>query len=112
MTQKFQTKIINTHKRYGKLLKTIKNYHHLYLETDVLLLSDVFENFRDVCIKNYGLDPAWYCTSPGLAWDVRLEFTKEKLELLSDPNMLLMIENGIRGGVSMILDMEKRIILI
>ena len=52
--------------------------------------------------KNYGLDPAWYYTAPGLAWDAALKVTKVKLELLADPDMLLMIEKGIRGGVSMI----------
>ena len=53
-----------------------------YLKTDVLLLADVFEKFRDVCMYNYQLDPAWYYTSPGLAWDVCLKMTKVELELL------------------------------
>ena len=83
-------------------LETPQNYHDLYLKTDVLLLADVFENFRDVCQENYGLDPAWYYTAQGLAWDAALEVTKVELELLADPDMLLMIEKGIRGGVSMI----------
>ena len=60
-----------------------------------------FENFRDICIKNYKLDPAHYYTAPGLAWDAALKVTKVKLELLSDMDMLLMVEKGIRG-VSMI----------
>ena len=83
-------------------MKTMREYHDLYLESDVLLLADVFENFRDVCSKNYGLDPAWYYTAPGLAWDAALKLTKVELELLTDPDMLLMVEKGIRGGVSMI----------
>ena len=80
----------------------MRDYHDLYFETDVLLLADVFENFRDVCMRNYNLDPAWYYTAPGLAWDAALKINDVKLELLSDPNMLLMIEEGIRGGISII----------
>ena len=83
-------------------MKTIRDYHDLYLKTDVLLLADVFENFRDVCIENYELDPAWYYTAPGLAWNACLKKTGVRLELLSDVDMLLMIEKGIRGGVSTI----------
>ena len=81
-------------------IETMEEYHDLYLETDTILLADVFENFRDVCIKNYKLDPAWYYTSPGLAWDAMLRMTKVNLELLSDYDMILMIEKGIRGGIS------------
>ena len=83
-------------------IKSMRDYHDLYLESDVLLLADVFENFRNVCLKNYKLDPAWYYTSPGIAWDAALKMTGTELELLTDPDMLLMIEKGIRGGVSMI----------
>ena len=83
-------------------MKTFKDYHDLYNVSDVLLLADVFENFRDVCMKNYQLDPAWYYTAPGLAWDAALKKTDVELELLSDIDMLLMFEKGIRGGISMI----------
>ena len=83
-------------------MKNLKEYHELYNEVDVLLLADVFENFRDFCIKNYNLDPAHYYTAPGLAWDAALKANEVKLELLCDIDMLLMVENGIRGGVSMI----------
>ena len=83
-------------------MKTMKDYHDLYLELDVLLLADVFENFREVCLDNYKLDPAWYLTAPGLSWDAMLKVTEIKLELLTDPDMLMMVENGTRGGVSMI----------
>ena len=83
-------------------MKTFKEYHELYNITDVLLLADVFENFRDLCLKIYGLDPVYYFTAPGLAWDACLKATSINLELLSDNNMLLMIEEGIRGGISMI----------
>ena len=83
-------------------MKTFKEYHELYNITDVLLLADVFENFQDLCLKIYGLDPVYYFTAPGLAWDACLKMTSVKLELLSDSNMLLMFEEGIRGGISII----------
>ena len=83
-------------------MKSFKDYLKLYNETDVLLLADVFENFRDVCLKNYGLDPVYYYTAPGLAWDAMLKMTGVNLELLNDVDMLLMIEKGIRGGISII----------
>ena len=85
-------------------MKTLKDYHNLYNQVDVLLVADVFENFRDICIKNYKLDPAHYYTAPGLAWDAALKITKVELELLSVIDMLLMVEKGIRGGVSMIIN--------
>ena len=83
-------------------MKTMREYHDLYLLSDALFLMDVFENFRDTCMKNYGLDPAHYYTLPGFAWDAALKYTKVKLELLTDNNMLLMFEKGVRGGVSQI----------
>ena len=87
-------------KEFG--METLRDYHDLYNQSDVLLLADVFENFRDVCSKNYGLDPVWYYTAPGLAWDAALKITGVNLELLSDVDMLNMVEKGIRGGISMI----------
>ena len=83
-------------------IKNMGEYHDLYLKTDVILLADIFGNFRDLCVKNYKLDPAWYYTSPGLCWDALLKKTEIALDLLSDVNMILFIEGGIRGGVSMI----------
>jgi hypothetical protein len=80
----------------------MRNYHDLYLKTDVLLLADVMENFRKICRENYGLDLLWYFTAPGLAWDACLKLTKVELELISDPDMYLLIERGIRGGISTI----------
>ncbi|CAH3030133.1 unnamed protein product, partial [Porites evermanni] len=80
--------------------KTIRDYHNLYLKSDVLLLADVFENFRKTCLKHYNLDPAHYYTSPGLAWDACLKETGQELELLHDYDMLMMFEKGIRGGIS------------
>ena len=71
----------------------MKDYHNLYNLSDVLLLDNIFENFRNICMNHYGLDPAWYFSAPGLAWDASLQITKVQLELLSEPDMLLMIEN-------------------
>ena len=111
--EKFYSKLNDEHitqqdfEHAQKVWKTFKCknmgvYHDLYLKTDVLLLADVFEEFRNVCLENYELDPAWYFTSPGLAWDASLKKTEVKLELLTDIDMLQMIEKGTRGGVSMI----------
>ena len=83
-------------------IKSMKGYLELYNESDVLLLADVFENFRDICMENYKLDPVHYFTAPSLAWDACLKMTNVKLELLTDIDMLLMVEKGIRGGVSML----------
>ena len=71
--------------------------------TDIIVLADVFETFRDTCLNSYQLDPVYYYTSPGLFWESMLKKTKVELELLTDYNMILMMENGIRGGVSTIL---------
>ena len=81
-------------------METMRNYHDLYLITDVLLLADVMENFRKVCKTNYGLDPMWYYTAPGLAWDAALKLTGVELELISDPDMYLFVGKDIRGGIS------------
>ena len=80
--------------------QTLQDYHDPYLKTDVLLLADVFENFRKTCLKHYKLDPCHYYTAPGLAWDACLKETKQNLELLKDYDMLMMFEQGIRGGIT------------
>ena len=82
--------------------KTLREYMELYLKTDVLILADVFEEFRKVCLSNYGLDPAHYVSAPQLSWDSMLKLTKCCLELIHDPEMFSCIDQGIRGGVSMI----------
>ena len=83
-------------KEFG--LRNLGEYHDLYLRTDVILLANVFESFRRVCLENYGLDPAYFYTVPGLEWKTCLKKTGIRLELLLDPDILLMVERGIRGG--------------
>ena len=83
-------------------LKNIGQYHDLYLKSDILLLADVFENFRKTCLEYYKLDPCHYFTSPGLSWDAMLRMTNIKLELMTDVDMFQFIEKGMRGGISYI----------
>ena len=73
----------------------------LNVRTDVNLLADVFENFRNICLQQYKLDPANYYTNPGLSWDALLKRTHTNLELLTDYDMHLLFEKGLRGGISM-----------
>ena len=81
-------------------IRNLGEYHDLYLRTDVILLANVFEAFRDTCLEHYSLDPTHFSTSPGLAWKACLRKTRVRLELLTDPDMLLMFEHGIRGGIT------------
>ncbi|XP_068720420.1 uncharacterized protein [Montipora capricornis] len=83
-------------------LKNMGEYHDLYLKSDILLLADVFENFRKTCLQYYKLDPCHYFTSPGLSWDAMLKMTDIKLELMTDIDMFQFIEKGMRGGTSYI----------
>lgn len=85
-------------------MKNFGEYHDLYLKTDVLLLADVFENFRNVCFNFYKLDPCHYFSLPGLAWDAMLLKTGVELDLIDNENVdqYLLFEKGIRGGISMI----------
>ena len=83
-------------------LKNMGEYHDLYLKSDILILTDVFENFRKTCLEFYGLDPCHYFTSPGLSWDAMLKMTDIKLELITDIDMFQFIEKGMRGGISYI----------
>ena len=80
-------------------LNKLGDYHDLYVRSDTLLLADVFENFRNACLSNYELDPAHFVSLPGLAWQACLKKTNVELDLITDYDMLLMIEDGIRGGI-------------
>lgn len=80
--------------------RTLGEYSDVYLKSDVLILTDIFENYRAVCLKHYKLDPAHYYTVPGLSWDAMLKYTAVELELLTDLDMLHFFRKGIRGGVS------------
>ena len=71
----------------------------MYVQSDPLLLADVFENFTNMCTKVYELDPAHFLSAPGLAWQACLKKTEVKLELLTDGDMLLMVEKGLTGGI-------------
>ena len=82
-------------------LENLGDYHDLYVQSDTLLLADVFNNFRDMCLKEYELDPVHFLSLPGLAWQACLKKTNVELELLTEYDMLLMVEEGIRGGMSL-----------
>ena len=83
----------------GFKLENLGDYHDLYVQSDTVLLADVFENFRDMCLKEYELDPAHFLGLPGLAWQACLKKNGVELELLTDYDMLLMVQDGIRGGI-------------
>ena len=83
-------------------IENMGQYHDLYLKSDVLLLADIFENFREQYLHTYGLDPAHYVSLPSSSWDAMLKMTGVRLDLLSDVDMLNFIEKGMRGGISTI----------
>ena len=84
-------------KVFKKYCKNMGDYHDLYVQADTPLLADVYENFRNKCLEIYELDPSYFYSAPGLAWQACLKKTGVKLELLTDIDMFLMIENSIRG---------------
>ena len=94
--------------------KNLGEYTELYCKSDVLLLADVFESFINICLKKCSLDPSHYITAPSLAMDAMLKMTGVELELLTDEDMYLFFEKGIRGGVSTITNryMQRLIISI
>ena len=77
----------------------IGEYYDLYVKIEAFLLADIFENFRNMCLDIYELDPVYFVSAPGLAWQACLKKTKVELELLTDYDMILMTEKGIRGGI-------------
>ena len=83
--------------------KTLLDYHNIYLKADVLILADAFEKFRNFFLMNHQIDPAYCYSAPGLTWQCGFKYTDIELDLLSDYEMLLMFENGIRGGYSGVL---------
>ena len=91
---------IKVWKTFG--IENMGQYHDLYLKSDVPLLADVFQNFREICLNIYGLDPAHYISSPALFWDAMLKMTGVSLNLISDVDMQNFIEKGMRGGISTI----------
>ena len=88
--------------------KTMGDYHDLYLLTDVLLLADVFENFRNMCLDYYQLDPCHYIILPHFAWDAMLKFTNVELDLITDMDMYNMVGLGRRGGVCQCIHQIRR----
>ena len=80
-------------------MKTMKDYHNLYLKCDVLLVADVFEKSKNKILKIYGLCPSHYLSAPTINWDAMLNITKVELELITDPDMYIFFEKGMRGGV-------------
>ena len=81
-------------------IKHLGEYHDLYVQSNTLLLADVFENFRNMCINIYQLDPLKFLSAPGFAWQADLKKTKVKLDFLPEIEMLLMVGKGIRGRIS------------
>ena len=79
-------------------IKNLGEYHDLYVQSDTLLFSDI-ENFRNMCLNIYELDPVYFVSAPGLAWQAFFKKAGVKLELLTDYDMILMIEKGLRGGI-------------
>ena len=111
--EKFKEKLPSKEKFYSMLtckkisdkeyeMKTMEDYHNLNLKCDILLLADIFEKFRNNSLKNYGLCPSHYLSTSALSWDAMVNMTKVELDLISDPDMYIFFEKGMRGGVSYI----------
>ena len=89
--------IMDTQKEFER--KTLEKYHDLYVQSNTLLVADVFDNFRNMCLEIYDLDPAKFLSALGLAWEAALQKTRVKLDLSTDINILLMLEKSISGGI-------------
>ena len=83
-------------------MQTFHEYHDRYLLTDVILLADVFQHFRNMSLSSYGLDPLHYYTAPGLSFDACLKMSKVRLDFNTDNEQMLFVEKEIRGGISTI----------
>ena len=97
ITDKDYTNIQNIFEEFN--LKNLGDYHDLYVRSDALLLADKFEIFRNKCLETYELDPAHFSSALGLAWKACLKKTRIRLELLTNIDMLLMVEKGTRGEI-------------
>ena len=80
-------------------INNLGEYHDLYVQSDTLLLADAYENFRNMCLHKCKLDSVYFVSAPGLVWQACLKKTGVKLQLLTDSDVILMIEKGIRGGI-------------
>jgi len=83
-------------------MKTLQSYHDHYLLSHILLLADVFENFRNTIFEEHHLDPLHFITLPSLAWASALKYTHANLDLITEPNMYLMVKNNMRDGIATI----------
>jgi len=90
-------------------IRNLREYHDLYIKMDVLLLADVFDNFREAVFREHKLDCLHFVTLPSLAWQMALKHTEAELELISDPEAYLMIENNTRGGIATISESEQSV---
>jgi len=82
--------------------RTLQQYHDHYLKSDVLWLADVMKNFRNIIYSEHGLDCLHFITLSSLAWARALKYTEAELELITDPDVYLMVENSMRGGIATI----------
>ena len=98
--------VLNVYNKFE--VKTMKDYHDLFLKCEVLLLANVFEKFRNNSLKNYGLCPSHFLSAPRLSWDSMFKMTKIELELIPDHNMYIFFEKGTIGGSSYICNRNSK----